>query len=275
MRAVEGRVGIKAPTAALTDIFGKAGLRARLSTQKRAASSVSGGEAFAEQEAAVAVGQIEEVSRTAPSHAAHSPIPSQAASSVPTSPRSMPCYLIPTTLYQVLTEVASTNKKVFLTIDEVLIFLGMEDAWTEGDTSASGLAWELLGEEPPSLPIYGKPPVELSHEKFSEALATRVSQSKMTLEFSADEWKEMGVEGLRIHHYIRVELGSGVVVHCKPKDEQALVTNRPKTYSESFSNAGCTLCRYCKHLNDQQLKDEVKISRVGHRMMLLEQFRFL
>ena len=46
---------------------------------------------------------------------------------------------------EVLSEVVSTNKKVFKTIHELLAFLELSDAWTAGDLSASGLVWIRIG----------------------------------------------------------------------------------------------------------------------------------
>merc|ERR1719240_2040408 len=87
MRGIETRLGLPAPTAALTDIFAKAGLRA---------------------------------------------------------------------VDEVLSEVVSTNKKVFKTIDELLSFLGLSDAWTKGERAANGLAWERIdGDAPPTATVYG------------------------------------------------------------------------------------------------------------------------
>ena len=96
LRAIETRLGLPAPTAALTDIFGKAGLRMRL----------PGARALdAKESTAKAMQEVDEV----------------------------------------LSEVVSTNKKVFKTIHELLAFLELSDAWTAGDLSASGLVWIRIG----------------------------------------------------------------------------------------------------------------------------------
>ena len=72
---------------------------------------------------------------------------------------------------EVLSEVVSTNKKVFKTIDELLSFLHLSDAWTSGDREASGLAWERVGPEPPAAPVYGEAPRELVSARLSTGLA--------------------------------------------------------------------------------------------------------
>ena len=50
---------------------------------------------------------------------------------------------------------------------------------------------------------------------------------------------------------------------------------RPCTYTEAFERAACVDAALCKVLSDGQLKDEMRIVKVGHRMKLLEQFKFL
>ena len=160
VREVEGRLGLRAPTAALTDIFAKAGIRMRLPGvagghrgSQDASLRVAGGEPAANEaaEVAAAVAQVEEV----------------------------------------LAEVASTNKKVFQTIGELLDFLGLAKELTDGDEKAE------------------------------------------------DEKK------------------------------------KPCTYAEAFERAACVETKLCKGLSDGQLKDELRITKIGHRMKLLDQFRFL
>lgn len=152
LRAIETRRGLPAPTAALTDIFGKAGLRHRLRADARGGAAPNGSAAV---ELAAEVGSaLEQVD-------------------------------------EVLAEVASTNKKVFTTMAELLGFLGLADAATGGDPKA--------------------------------------------------------------------------------EDEKL----RPTTYAEAFVRAGCGDAQLAKELTDGQLKDELRIEKVGHRMQLLDQFRFL
>ena len=63
--------------------------------------------------------------------------------------------------------------------------------------------------------------------------------------------------------------------YFRPVDEDDLAEARPKTYAQAFTDAGCARCATAKHLKEDQLNNEVKIGKVGHRMALIEQFRFL
>ncbi|EOD13834.1 hypothetical protein EMIHUDRAFT_212353 [Emiliania huxleyi CCMP1516] len=298
LRAVETRLGLPAPTAALTDIFAKAGLRARL---PRAAADNGDGGAAPPLDAPLATEKaIEEVE-------------------------------------EVLSEVVSTNKKVFKTIDELLSFLHLSDAWTSGDREASGLAWERVGPEPPAAPVYGEAPRELvsarlstglarqeggeitrepvvSSRRLSKGLAGKVAKASgkaeggkapsssvaaapaetdpaaegeggeqeapadpSLLEFSDEEWKRFQVPSLTVERYVRVEgaESGGATVYYRPVDDDAKRDGRPKPYARSFADAGCSSALLCKKLDDHQLKDCLSIGALGHRMQLLEQFRFL
>ena len=79
---------------------------------------------------------------------------------------------------------------------------------------------------------------------------------------------------LTIERYVKVEL-DGVVSHYRPVDEDDKLDARPKTYAQSFAEASCTRVLQCKKLDDRQLEHCLKIGALGHRMQLLEQFRFL
>ena len=268
--------------------------------------------------------------------------------------------------------------QVFKTIDEVLAFLELTDAWTAGDRGASGLVWVRCGPEPPSACVYGKAPRELRHPKLSTALAQqldrangkavettkpaegkgkaavgttkagkvepnaarvvvnqtddRVSQvaceasqeedtkkatkamgqaeesaGKATekaeateeakqateeaeeeqlkatpaepldperLELKEEEWKRFAVSQLSVERYVRVEVEEGAWYYV-PEDADDKHEARPKTYSSSFAEAGCTSALLCKKLDDRQLEHTLKIEKLGDRMRLLEQFRFL
>ena len=258
VRAIEARVGIPTPTAALTDIFGKSGLRLRYPPSRPVAhrpgigaigngangigdSELRSVEQRHEAEVAVALRQVEEV----------------------------------------LEEVASTNKKVFRSIHELLRFLGLAECKTDGRTDAQGHTWLLhTDKEPPSSKDGGR---ELKHERLSAALAEqpgdadaaagKVTDTTMAHErrFTEDEWKELKVVGLRFDHWIRAKDGS----YWRPDPEEGCKPNeRPRLYGEAFEAEGCADAKDSKELNDQQLK-EIGISKIGHRMKLLEQFRFL
>jgi hypothetical protein len=225
VRAVERRLGLPAPTAALTDVFAKAGLRAAASGQPAASHC------------AEAIAQVEEV----------------------------------------LEEVASTNKKVFRHVGELLDFLGLTDEVTSGDVAASQTAvWARVEGE--ALPARAR---ELGHAGVAAALAKHAygadsaveegeaSALKALVTLAEDEWKALGAPRLRFDHYVRVD--GAMYMPVETGDEE----KRPKTYAEAFEAAACTDVRICKTLDDQKLSNDLKIEKVGHRMMLLEQFKFL
>ncbi len=261
------RLGLPAPTAALTDIFGKAGLRLRL----------PGARALdAKETTAKAMQEVDEV----------------------------------------LSEVVSTNKKVFKTIHELLAFLELSDAWTAGDRSASGLVWIRIGREPPSACVYGKVPRELCHAKLSrelakqldrangkevetakpavekeedkdkdkdkdkeekekekdkeEAAATEEPLDPARLTVKEDFWKKLNVK-VTVERYVSVEVDQGVWYYA-PEDADDKHEERPKTYSRAFVEAGCESALLCKKLSDRDLESTLKIASLGDRMRLLEQF---
>lgn len=259
LRAIETRLGLPAPTAALTDIFGKAGLRSRLPGAKALDGKATTAKALQEVD-------------------------------------------------EVLSEVVSTNKKVFKTIDEVLAFLELSDAWTAGDRGASGLVWRRIGTSPPSGSVYGKAPRELCHSQLSRALAKQLDRAngkvvdtakpavekenkekdkdKEKEEAATEEpldparltlkdelWKKLDVK-VTVERYVRVEVDEGVW-YFAPEDADDKLEARPKTYSRSFAEAGCASALLCKKLDDRQLEHTLKIENLGDRMRLLEQFRFL
>lgn len=353
LRAVETRLGLPAPTAALTDIFAKAVCVAAHSRDPshaailptpgrpavtnsvcsgaaRAPASRGGGQRRRRRGAAArrAAGDGEGDRggwgdccwgiglRTAPLHTGH---------------------VLCGQVEEVLSEVVSTNKKVFKTIDELLSFLHLSDAWTSGDREASGLAWERVGPEPPAAPVYGEAPRELVSARLSTGLARQeggeitrepvVSSRRLSkglagkaakasgkaeggkapsssvaaapaetdpaaegeggeqeaptdpslLEFSDEEWKRFQVPSLTVERYVRVEgaESGGATVYYRPVDDDAKRDGRPKPYARSFADAGCSSALLCKKLDDHQLKDCLSIGALGHRMQLLEQFRFL
>jgi len=259
VRAVERRIGLPAPTAALTDVFAKAGLRVAHSGHTATA------------QCAEAIVQVEEV----------------------------------------LDEVASTNKKVFRHVGELLTFLNLADELTSGEVAASQtLLWEQC--DISALPSRAK---ELIHDGLAAALASHaagagaaakdqakaetdseakgeageakreakgeaggeplgkakgeVGERKSRITFTEDEWKALGVAKLRYDHYVRV--GEALFMPIETGEEQA----RPKTYAEAFKAAACTDVKICKHLDEHKLSNDLRIAKVGHRMMLLEQFKFL
>ena len=236
-------------------------------------------------------------------------------------------------------QIRPVNAQVFKTIDEVLAFLELSDAWTAGDRAASGLVWVRLGPDAPTAWVYGKEPRELCHQMLSKALAkqlerangkevetTRSAEGKVDkaesaegkakaleltseqaagqtskmdgeaseaegkqakeeatatdaldparLELSEEEWKKLGVSHLSIERFVRIEVDGGTFYYA-PEDADDKHEARPKTYSRSFAAAGCTSALLCKKLDDRQLKDDLKVERLGDRMRLLEQFRFL
>merc|ERR1719326_1642128 len=110
---------------------------------------------------------------------------------------------------EVLEEVASTNKKVFKSIHELLRFLGLDRCKTDGRVDAKGHTWLAVGTEPPS----ADGARELAHAGLSAALAKKaVTASEKAAEndaagdddggvaaapaprevrFTEDEWKEL------------------------------------------------------------------------------------
>ena len=64
-----------------------------------------------------------------------------------------------------------------LSLSQVLAFLNLSAAWTTGDLSATGLAWERIGLTPPSAPLYGKTPRQLHHPKLSAILAKKLKRA--------------------------------------------------------------------------------------------------
>jgi len=270
VRAIETRVGIATPTAALTDIFGKAGLRLKYPPR----SLLSNGSDHT-------------------NGAAHANGVVARNGSAPTSDAAKHEAEVETALRQVeevLEEVASTNKKVFKSIHELLRFLGLDRCKTDGRVDAKGHTWLAVGTEPPS----ADGARELAHEGLSAALAKKaVTASEKAAEndaggdddggvaaapaprevrFTEDEWKELKVSELRYDHWVRAGDGSCWVADpeegCKPKE-------RPRLYGDAFEEEGCADVKDCRQLNEHQLKDCIGISKIGHRMKLLEQFRFL
>ena len=79
---------------------------------------------------------------------------------------------------------------------------------------------------------------------------------------------------ISIERYVLVEV-DGAATCYRPEDADEKRDARPKTYARSFSDAGCTSALLCKKLDDRQLSDTLKIGKLGDRMRLLEQFRFL
>ena len=226
VRLIESRLGIKTATAALTDIFGKAGLRLK-HPPKVPPMPVSGAlpihsqdEAQRENsEVALALQQVAEV----------------------------------------LEEVSSTNKKVFRSIHELLQFLGLNECVTEGREDAKGHTWLKIGTERPTK----------GRDLTNEALRAALSEKST---FSEDEFKAFKLGSVRVDSYAQAADGTfwqpDPLEDCKPEE-------RPMTYVAAFERQCCTDIKVCKGLADQQLKDEIGIKRLGHRLMLLEQFRFL
>ena len=286
VRAIEERVGIPTPTAALTDIFGKAGLRLRYPPRALLPMGAPPNGALhaapATASASVAVGG---------DHGKHEAEVAVALRQV----------------VEVLEEVASTNKKVFKSIHELLRFLGLDKCKTDGRVDAKGHTWLRIpsstpgGEPPPQ----GEGARELKHKELSAALANLAKQAggaagaaeatessearkatSATVEaaeaaggpppaevhFSEDGWKALNVAGLRFDHWVRASDGScwrpDPEEGCKPHE-------RPRLYGAAFEDEGCVDVKDCKRLDAHQLKDCIKISKIGHRMKLLEQFRFL
>ena len=251
LRGVEAKVGIPAPTAALTDVFGKAKLSLKRQQQPAPLPPRQAGQRLA----------------TAP--------PPHKEAAAAASEKAAACAI--SQVEEVLREVASTNKKVFESMLELLRFLELDGAWTDGDRAASGLAWRRVGGAPPSEPLYGRPPRELQHARLATALAAKAKVADKgaaeVLEFSEEEWKALGVKGLTVERYVRAAAEEGG--YYRPVDEDDLAEARPKTYAQAFTDAGCARCATAKHLKEDQLNNEVKIGKVGHRMALIEQFRFL
>merc|ERR1719473_465559 len=266
VRTIEARIGIPTPTAALTDIFGKAGLRLRYPPRSTILPKASGGPDGRSDVAANGVVN---------GGAAHSGSDGSDGSRNGSNPRTHDAE-VEVSLRQVeevLDEVASTNKKVFKSIHELLRFLGLDKCKTDGRTDAKGYTW-LPIEEGALPPEAGR---ELVHEKLSAALVRppagkAAPPSPLEVRFSEDEWKAFKVVGLRFDHWIRASDGSywrpDPHEDCKPHE-------RPRPYGDAFESEGCADVKDCKQLNEHQLKDCIGIAKMGHRMKLLEQFRFL